>query len=230
MTVADKLLADILAAPADDFPRLVLADWLEDHGQEERGKYIRAQCRKEVCRVSRDQFRAWFKPPWGHLDIAVSHQRGRTVAIGPPPGIVATDKRGLPMPAQTLVVERGFVSHAALTAEVWMKRGPQLVKRQPITDVELLGKTPLRLRNVSGWLADSLMPGISVLPSHVPDALLEWLHRAPSLNAESKDTAHYRAEFDTRLAARVALAWAAVAWARDRAGLPQLPRPEGMTP
>lgn len=39
-----KLLADIFAAPDDDAPRLVYADWLLEHGDAERGELIQIQC------------------------------------------------------------------------------------------------------------------------------------------------------------------------------------------
>src|SRR5262245_17812978 len=44
MPDADAFLAAIRAAPADDAPRLVYADWLDDHGQPERAEFIRVQC------------------------------------------------------------------------------------------------------------------------------------------------------------------------------------------
>ena len=44
MSDASALLAAIRAAPEDDAPRLVYADWLEEHGQPERAEFIRAQC------------------------------------------------------------------------------------------------------------------------------------------------------------------------------------------
>ncbi len=34
MSDANALVAAILAAPADDLPRLVYADWLDEHGAE----------------------------------------------------------------------------------------------------------------------------------------------------------------------------------------------------
>ncbi len=40
---ADALLAEILANPDDDAPRLVYADWLEDHGSP-LAPYVRAEC------------------------------------------------------------------------------------------------------------------------------------------------------------------------------------------
>jgi uncharacterized protein (TIGR02996 family) len=42
-TEADPLLAAVLAAPDDDAPRLVYADWLDEHGQPERAAFIRNQ-------------------------------------------------------------------------------------------------------------------------------------------------------------------------------------------
>jgi uncharacterized protein (TIGR02996 family) len=44
MSDAPALLAAIRAAPADDAPRLVYADWLDEHGQPERAEFIRVQC------------------------------------------------------------------------------------------------------------------------------------------------------------------------------------------
>ena len=38
-----SLLNACRAAPADDTPRLVLADWLEEHGESDRASFIRAQ-------------------------------------------------------------------------------------------------------------------------------------------------------------------------------------------
>lgn len=42
----------ILDNPDDDTPRLVYADWLEDHGETERAEFIRVQC--ELASLSRD--------------------------------------------------------------------------------------------------------------------------------------------------------------------------------
>lgn len=43
MTTQQDFMRDIIANPADDMPRLVYADWLFDHGQPERGEFIRLQ-------------------------------------------------------------------------------------------------------------------------------------------------------------------------------------------
>jgi uncharacterized protein (TIGR02996 family) len=41
----DALMAGILADPDNDLPRLVYADWLEEHGDPERADFLRLQCR-----------------------------------------------------------------------------------------------------------------------------------------------------------------------------------------
>src|SRR5262245_21521019 len=38
------LLEAAHTAPRDDAPRLIYADWLEDHGRPERAEFIRLQC------------------------------------------------------------------------------------------------------------------------------------------------------------------------------------------
>ena len=43
MSDGDALYRSVLAAPADDAPRLVYADWLDDHGDPERAEFIRLQ-------------------------------------------------------------------------------------------------------------------------------------------------------------------------------------------
>jgi uncharacterized protein (TIGR02996 family) len=44
------LVAAIRATPDDDLPRLVAADWLEEHGEPERAEFIRLQCELEPMR------------------------------------------------------------------------------------------------------------------------------------------------------------------------------------
>jgi uncharacterized protein (TIGR02996 family) len=45
MTEEDALFRAVCESPDDDGPRLILADWLEEHGQPERAEFIRLQCR-----------------------------------------------------------------------------------------------------------------------------------------------------------------------------------------
>jgi uncharacterized protein (TIGR02996 family) len=43
LSLDSAILADVVAHPEDDAPRLVLADWLDDHGQSDRAAFIRVQ-------------------------------------------------------------------------------------------------------------------------------------------------------------------------------------------
>src|SRR4051794_5593177 len=45
MTPDEAFLCDIIEHPDDDAPRLIYADWLDEHGQPERAEFIRLQCR-----------------------------------------------------------------------------------------------------------------------------------------------------------------------------------------
>src|SRR5262249_29567986 len=44
MSLEQSFLADIRANPEDDTPRLVYADWLDDHNEAARAEFIRLQC------------------------------------------------------------------------------------------------------------------------------------------------------------------------------------------
>ena len=45
------LLAAICAEPDDDTPRLVYADWLQEHGDEEQAQFIRDGLDRVACRL-----------------------------------------------------------------------------------------------------------------------------------------------------------------------------------
>jgi uncharacterized protein (TIGR02996 family) len=45
-THEEAFLEDIVAHPEDDAPRLIYADWLDDHGQPDRAEFIRLQVRQ----------------------------------------------------------------------------------------------------------------------------------------------------------------------------------------
>src|SRR4051812_22083155 len=50
MTIEQAFLDDVVTHPDDDAPRLVFADWLEEHGDADRATFIRAQCRlRTLC-------------------------------------------------------------------------------------------------------------------------------------------------------------------------------------
>jgi uncharacterized protein (TIGR02996 family) len=92
-------LRDIAANPDDDAPRLVYADWLEEHGapaERARGEFIRMQCRlsrlPEACSQRRELRRgaakllATYGPDWlgplHHPAFSWHFHRGFAAALG----------------------------------------------------------------------------------------------------------------------------------------------------
>ncbi len=79
MTDAEPFYAAIRAAPDDDLPRLVFADWLDENGQPERAEYLRLTCaiarepdgelksawRKRSSELAHAHREAWFGPLLG---------------------------------------------------------------------------------------------------------------------------------------------------------------------
>jgi uncharacterized protein (TIGR02996 family) len=92
-SVLDCLLAAVRAEPDDDAPRLVLSDWLEEHGDQARAEFIRVQC--QMTRAAA----AWGRnesPTWNRFD-----QQGREVADLDP------EYAALHARARALVAEHG---------------------------------------------------------------------------------------------------------------------------
>jgi uncharacterized protein (TIGR02996 family) len=93
------LLEEARLAPHDDSPRLVLADWLEDHGDADRAELLRLQCRhsrqtaaQERCRALLDKHGgAWLGPLWRWPARRLGWHRGlltlRPAALGDHAGI-----------------------------------------------------------------------------------------------------------------------------------------------
>ena len=48
----ESFLRAIIADPADDLPRLVYADWLDENGDPDRAEFIRVQC--ELAKLPED--------------------------------------------------------------------------------------------------------------------------------------------------------------------------------
>lgn len=76
MTEADRRAAFIQAIcenPKDDTPRLMYADWLDEHGESERAEFIRVGCELSIME------HAEFGPEcsWGGTCVCPSHERLR---------------------------------------------------------------------------------------------------------------------------------------------------------
>jgi uncharacterized protein (TIGR02996 family) len=116
------LLAAIRAAPEDDAPRLVYADWLEEHGDPARAEFIRIQCMLE-------------RLPYG--GARSRRLREREAALR-----TAHEQAWLQeLPAWArhhAEFRRGFVEALRFCrAADWLAEGADLVRRTPLQELHL---------------------------------------------------------------------------------------------
>jgi uncharacterized protein (TIGR02996 family) len=117
-TTVDAFLQDIREHPDDDTPRLVYADWLDDHGDPRRAEFIRLQCRLaalgEDSRASPELLdREWelfavYQPLW------------------------QPDKR-----LTDCTFRRGFLARASVTAAVLLESGEELFETFPLEELQI---------------------------------------------------------------------------------------------
>lgn len=71
-TEESALVGQILTRPADDTPRLVYADWLDDHGQTDRAEFVRVQC--EITREypGHNDHPEYASEDWHRRDVAAN--------------------------------------------------------------------------------------------------------------------------------------------------------------
>jgi uncharacterized protein (TIGR02996 family) len=120
MTEGEGLLAAIRDDPGDDVPRLVYADWLDEHGQEERAEFIRLQC--ELARGAASESRQE-KLRRRERDLLVEHE---LEWVGPLRQVV---RRG--------AFVRGFVERVTVHADR-LPRAAELFSTAPIRHLVLL--------------------------------------------------------------------------------------------
>jgi uncharacterized protein (TIGR02996 family) len=150
-------LQDILEHPDDDAPRLIYADWLDDHDDPDRAEFIRAQC--ALAGMEDDDERRW---------ALLAREQALLWAHG----------KEWARPVRHLVkrwrFRRGFVEGVALSADAFLRHAEELLSVAPIRQVRLshmtdrlydlarcahLGRlTGLDLRHCDGLLNDRICP------------------------------------------------------------------------
>lgn len=136
----------ICSAPEDDTPRLVYADWLEEHGQADRAEFVRLQiriagieahCWCGACVRKRGRLGQHHNGPCGvdkerdELPDGSSRQaflrrRERELfpsasSLGLPDGSVVTSGITPDGPTTAATIRRGFVAALTCTAEEWIR-------------------------------------------------------------------------------------------------------------
>ena len=196
MNDGEALYEAILAQPAEDTPRLMYADWLDEHGNPDRAEFIRAQC-QEACRE-------WLvDPSEGHTCAAIpcilcedEQDRNRLwknerrwietnrklIQAAHKPFTIGLWRQGAPVDDREawLLFRRGFVDEARCTLATFLANAPALA-RFPITRVRLTDREPSGgspdTPGAYYWFDDRRQGGIShgsmYLPAVIYD-LIEW--------------------------------------------------------
>jgi uncharacterized protein (TIGR02996 family) len=117
------LLRAIIDNPAEDTPRLMYADWLQENRQDEHAGYIRSSI------AVPQQFAHVFPPGAAAMTILHRREGGHLVPV---PILHAS-----PMPGVSYTVRRGFVESVTCTAADWLAHGDAISREHPITQVRL---------------------------------------------------------------------------------------------
>jgi len=131
----------IVANPADDAPRLVYADWLDENGQEDYAEFVRVQIQlsnlgeaepnnKQIQRLDEVGKLAWRQRElWGKI-TPISSSANIYLSLGRQ----VHESHIAPGKCSGLV-RRGFIDGVRCTLADWMTQGPEIVREHPITQV-----------------------------------------------------------------------------------------------
>lgn len=192
----DALLLAVLADPADDACRLIMADWLDEHGGAERAAFVRLQCDPDIRSVGKhvsgagpaaEEFirrrrelrrreRELLPGAWADFHAPL-HEGGASACRNDDDG--PHDEGG---GRWGVAWRRGFASKISCPLADWLKHGPGVVRRHPVervvvTDarryVEFVGREP----GFNGWrdngLSPIIVPGYHATPEDFASALGE---------------------------------------------------------
>lgn len=201
MNERSALLAAVLANPDADLPRLVMADWLEEHGDGVYAKFIRHQIWQPVspCRNAPLTALVQLEPFVGPL----VHKYATNVSGID--GATVTYPNGM-----EFWFRRGFVDEVHYSLAAWMEHGPAVVRSHPVTLVRLTDLEPADRTTINGqwyWFEN----GRNALgdwsdDSHIPRELFDLL---PDAHADTIGL-----PFSNSVAAHDALSNAAIQWAK----------------
>lgn len=177
MSDRDALVAACVAAPGDDTPRLVFADWLDDHNEPARAELIRVMCRRvrlgggaAGAATRRAQKILGADPEWFMPGAACRVYAVRSFQ----PGLCASFTAPAPFVSRTagghLWWDRGFVTQATFTSQTLAVVSlPGLLAEHPIGRVVMGGywMVQAHLSVIGVWVARSFRPPHPDLRRHV---------------------------------------------------------------
>lgn len=149
-------LAAIRAAPGDDLPRLVLADWLEDHDPD-RAEFVRLGVHHPNLALTYNGatgLRAESVPP-AYMRLAALIRRSGHTWMGPWYDSEMGGRNGWEY-------RRGFVDLVMTDAASWLAHGDAILAREPVTAVTLTTWPEVHVSSfglmLDGDLATQILP------------------------------------------------------------------------
>lgn len=148
MTEADAFMTAIIESPWDDSPRLMFADWLEEHGQEERANFIRVQVELAAILQERNGLAMEAVEPLRRCEWALfSKDDSKTLAWFGLPQPLARIVRLEPFDRPHAdypyaIARRGFLECVVCSAAAWLTQciaydsDGGLLATQPVVEVE----------------------------------------------------------------------------------------------
>jgi uncharacterized protein (TIGR02996 family) len=142
MSTDEAFLRDVCEHPDDDTPRLVYADWLEDHGQAGRAEFIRVECELERTEE--------YGPRWRQLSA-------RQLAL------IRAHKKEWVKPFQgwthSVHFRRGFVESVLMNLPRFRSRAAELFRLAPVREVNFT-----RLSTGEGRVPPADMEALAAVP------------------------------------------------------------------
>jgi uncharacterized protein (TIGR02996 family) len=126
MSIEAGLLDDICTNPDEDAPRLICADWLEEHGQPERAEFIRVQI--ERAALPEEDAR---QPALMRRERRLHEQHARQWSA-------PLREQGF----NWVTFRRGFVESVTTTAALFLEQGEELFRLAPVRGVEFFVDDP----------------------------------------------------------------------------------------
>lgn len=206
MTEREALINAVVTSPADDLPRLVFADWLDENGD-------------GVDRAWANYIREGVSGAWeGPMNVVDEHEILLRLW---PCKLMPSEMRA------DMNWKRGFPDRLNITQSAFKPHAKHIIRRCPLSEVNLHGRQP-RCLGPQTWLwwvrRDNGMPAERAEPSAwLFNELRHWLrgNRNPKESRSTRGGAH-AFTYRTRDAAATQLSAACIRYGRWLAGLPQL--------
>ncbi len=139
MSSDEAFLRDICEHPDDEAPRLVYADWLEEHGNEARAEFIRVECELEHTEE--------YSPRWRQLSA-------RQLAL------IRAHKKEWVAPFRgwtySARFRRGFVETVSIGLKRFVTRAAELFRLAPVRTLQFTRLTELNLMRVAPATVEAL--------------------------------------------------------------------------